>query len=90
MVNEVVACKCPLCGSMAQKSGRDGWSRYCCPKHDIFDITESEEAMIRADPSGALASGHVYRIERQRKSGTEIPKIGVILNVAALALHRSD
>ena len=68
---------CPLCGSPAKR-----WSpptadrsRYDCPTDKEFEISGTEETVVRNNPDAATA--HRERIARERSRGFKIPGVGV-------------
>lgn len=66
---------CPLCGGRAKKFLKGDRNRYECPEDKTFDIADSIEAEIRANSS--MAKSHRERVERERKRGITIPKVGI-------------
>jgi hypothetical protein len=67
---------CPLCGGPALRFSTTGdRNRYECPADRVFEISGSEEAVVRNDPD--VAKAHGERIARERSRGVKVPGVGV-------------
>ena len=66
---------CPLCTAAAEAAPRTSdRTRYDCPNCGAFEISGSEEAVVRGNPT--VAQSHRERIARERERGITIHRIG--------------
>jgi predicted RNA-binding Zn-ribbon protein involved in translation (DUF1610 family) len=66
---------CPLCATTAEFARYTDWSRYDCPVCGTYEISDSEEAVSRANPAAARARRE--HVGRERSHGITISRIGL-------------
>jgi hypothetical protein len=67
---------CPLCSTDADATASPGdRKQYACPICGTFEISGSEEEVVKANPDAAQS--HRERVTRERSQGILVPKVGI-------------
>ena len=68
---------CPLCDATAETARKSGdWARYDCPTCGSFEISGSEEEVVRLNED--VRQAHRERIAKERSRGIALPRVGEI------------